>query len=128
MTGVDPLPMMKWKPIVENIPNFRIARNKLPNSKKHTFSTKNTFQHTNLCYQFSCKSYVKYHGKWLCYHWKEGNVLFNDAHNTFYLRLYCVRHMVKDHTYSEGGNPLPPHRLLLPISSKGSFTCIPQTG
>ena len=26
--------------------------------------------------------------------WKEGNVLFNDALNTFYLRLYGVRHMV----------------------------------
>ena len=26
---------------------------------------------------------------------KEGNVLFNDALNTFYLRLYGVRHMVK---------------------------------
>ena len=29
------------------------------------------------------------------------NVLFNDALNTFYLRLYDVRHMVKDHTDSE---------------------------
>ena len=28
---------------------------------------------------------------------KEGNVLFNDALNTLYLRLYGVRHMVKDH-------------------------------
>ena len=27
---------------------------------------------------------------------KEGNVLFNDALNTFYLRLYGVRHMVND--------------------------------
>ena len=26
---------------------------------------------------------------------KEGNVLFNDALNTFYIRLYGVRHMVK---------------------------------
>ena len=26
---------------------------------------------------------------------KEGNVLFNDALNTFYLRLYGVIHMVK---------------------------------
>ena len=60
---------------------------------------------------------------------KEGNVLFNDALNTFYLRLYGVRHMVKDHSDSEKGNPLPPHRLLFPISSKGSFICtIPQTG
>ena len=28
----------------------------------------------------------------------EGNVLFNDALNTFYLRLYGVGHMVKDHS------------------------------
>ena len=49
--------------------------------------------------------------------------------NTFYLRLYGVRHMVKDHSDSEKGNPLPPHRLLLSINSKGSFICtIPQTG
>ena len=32
--------------------------------------------------------------------------------------------MVKNHTDSERGNPLPPHRLLFPISSKGSFICI----
>ena len=60
---------------------------------------------------------------------KEGNVLFNNALNTFYLWLYGVRHMVKDHSDSEKGNPLPPHRLLLSINSKGSFICtIPQTG
>ena len=29
--------------------------------------------------------------------------------------------MVKDHSDIEKGNPLPPHRLLFPISSKGSF-------
>ena len=51
---------------------------------------------------------------------KEGNVLFNDAVNTFYLRLYRVRHMVKDHSDSERGNPLPPHGLLFSINSKGS--------
>ena len=60
---------------------------------------------------------------------KEGNVLFNDALNTFYLRLYGVRHVVKYHSDSERGNPLPPHGLLLPINSKGYFICIiPQTG
>ena len=60
---------------------------------------------------------------------KEGNGLFNNALNTFYLRLYGVRDMVKDHSDSEKGNPLPPHRLLFPINSKGSFICtIPQTG
>ena len=51
------------------------------------------------------------------------SVLFNDALNTFYLRLYGVGHMVKDHSDSERGNPLPPHGLLFPISSKGSFIC-----
>ena len=57
-----------------------------------------------------------------------GNVLFNDALNTFYLWLYGVRHMVKDHFDSEKGNPLPPHRLLFPINSKGSFIyTIPHT-
>ena len=60
---------------------------------------------------------------------RERNVLFNDALNTFYLRLYGIRHMVKYHSDSEKGNPLPPHRLLLSINSKGSFICtIPQTG
>ena len=60
---------------------------------------------------------------------RERNVLFNDALNTFYLRLYGVRHMVKDHSDSEKGNPLPPHRLLLSINSKVFFICtIPQTG
>ena len=54
---------------------------------------------------------------------KEGNVLFNNALNTFYLWLYGVRHMVKDHSDSQKGNPLPPHRLLLSINSKGSFIC-----
>ena len=62
--------------------------------------------------------------------WKEdGNVLFNDALDTFHLPLYGVRHMVKDHSDSEKGNPLPPHGLLFPINNKGSFICtIPQTG
>ena len=47
---------------------------------------------------------------------KEGNVLFNDSLNTFYLRLYGVIHMVKNHSDSERGNPLPPHGLLFPIN------------
>ena len=36
---------------------------------------------------------------------KEGRkCLFNDALNTFYLRLYGVGHMVKDHSDSVRGN------------------------
>ena len=57
---------------------------------------------------------------------RERNVLFNNTLNTFfYLQLYGVRHMVKDHSDSEKGNPL----LLLSINSKGSIIwTIPQTG
>ena len=36
--------------------------------------------------------------------------------------------MVKDHSDSERGNPLPPHRLFFPISSKGSFICYTSRG
>ena len=44
---------------------------------------------------------------------EEGNVLFNDSLITFYLRLYGVGHVVKDHSDSERGNQLPPlHGLL----------------
>ena len=44
---------------------------------------------------------------------EEGNALFKDALNRFCLRLYDVGHMVKDNSYSESGNPLPPlHGLL----------------
>ena len=59
----------------------------------------------------------------------EGNVLFNDALNTFYLRLYGVGHMVKDHSDSERGNLLLPHGLLFPISRKVFlYAPPPQTG
>ena len=34
--------------------------------------------------------------------------------------------MVKDHSDSERGNPLPPHGLLFPISSKGSCLYAPS--
>ena len=75
-----------------------------------------------------------YHG--LCYTshgalagMRNSSMGINDTLNTFYLRLYGVRHMVKDHSDSKRGNPLPPHRLLLSINSKSSFICtIPQTG
>ena len=54
---------------------------------------------------------------------KEGNVLFNDAPNTFHLRLYGVRHMVKDHSYNGKRNP-----LLFQINSKDFFLrTIPHT-
>ena len=64
------------------------------------------------------------------HHEREREMFYLTTHSThFILRLYDVRHMVKDHSDSEKGNPLPPHRLLFPINSKGSFICtIPQTG
>ena len=37
-------------------------------------------------------------------HFCERNVLFNDTLNTFYLQLYGVRHMVKDHSDNKKGN------------------------
>ena len=52
--------------------------------------------------------------------WEKGNVSLNDALDAFYLRLYGVGHMVKDHLDSERENPLPPHGLLFPINSKDS--------
>ena len=57
-------------------------------------------------------------------------MIYLTMHSTyFYLRLYGVGHIVKDHSNSERGNPLLPHGLLFPINSKGSFIfTIPQTG
>ena len=54
--------------------------------------------------------------------------LFNDTLNTFNLQLYGIGSMVKNHSDGGSGNLLPPHGLLLPITSKGYFICtIPQT-
>ena len=51
------------------------------------------------------------------------------THSTHFIYGYMASDMVKDNSDSEKGNPLPPHRLLFPINSKGSFICtIPQTG
>ena len=53
---------------------------------------------------------------------KEGNVLFNDAFNTFYLRLYGVGHMVNDHSDRR-------EETCCCHMGKGSFICtIPYTG
>ena len=57
-------------------------------------------------------------------------MLYLTTHSThFYLWIYSVGHIVKDHSDSDKGNLLPPlHGLLFPIISKGSFICtIPQT-
>ena len=65
--------------------------------------------------------------------WKgrmEGNVLFNNSLNTFYLRFYGVGHLVNDHSASESGNLLLPLQgLIFSISSKSLFICtISHTG
>ena len=54
---------------------------------------------------------------------KVGNVLFNDALNTFYLWLYCVGHIEMDYGDSQKRNllMLPIHELFFSISQKGSF-------
>ena len=46
------------------------------------------------------------------------------THSTHFIYGYMASNMVKDHSDSERGNPLLPHELFFPISSKGSFICI----
>ena len=49
--------------------------------------------------------------------------------STHFIYGYMASDMVKDHSDSKKGSTLPPHGLLFPINSKGSFICtIPQTG
>ena len=76
-----------------------------------TVQSMTTYIHTHVQHAVHCVNMVQ-----TCTN--EEHVLFNDALNTFYLRLYGVKHMVKDHSDSERGNPLPPHGLLFLISSK----------
>ena len=57
--------------------------------------------------------YLMMHSTHFTYGRKEGNVLFNNALNTCYLRLYGVRHMLKDHSDSERGNPMLAHAFRL---------------
>ena len=46
-------------------------------------------------------------------HDKERKCLFDDGLNTFYLRLYGVRHMIKNHSDSERRNQLLSLHVLL---------------
>ena len=69
-------------------------------------------------------------GIWLCYS-EEGRreMFYLTTHSTHFIYDYMASDMVKDHSDSEKGNLMPPHRLLFPNNSKGSFICtIPQTG
>ena len=64
-----------------------------------------------------------------CIQWgflRKGKEMFYlTTHWTHFIYGYIASdHMVKNHSDRERGNPLPPHRLLFSISSKGSFICI----
>ena len=109
---VDHLLMMRWV-VGWNLYGGPIELFLIPTSAPQLVMQKNH----GLCYPVYLMVHIK--GR------KEENVLFN----RFYLRLYGVTHMVKDHSDSEKGNLLPPQGLIFVISSKGSFICtIPQTG
>ena len=65
--------------------------------------------------------------------WLRTILIVRKEREMFYLMTHSTHfnygYMASDHSDSEKGNPLPPHRLLFPINSKGSFICtIPQTG
>ena len=56
-------------------------------------------------------------------------MLYLTNHSTYFIYGYMASDMVKDHSDSEKGNPLPPDGLLFSISRNCSFICIiPQTG
>ena len=81
-----------------------------------------TTHSTHFIYYYMASNMVKDHSDS-----KEGRkeMFYLMTHSTHFIYGY----MVKDHSDSERGNPLPPHGLLFPINNKGSFICtIPQTG
>ena len=69
----------------------------------------------SLCSATSSFSCCMRHFSSLCNRRKE--MVYLTMHSTHFIYGY----MVKDHSDSEKGNQLPPHRLLFPINSKGSF-------
>ena len=68
----------------------------------HTLTPHTTYTHTKLTQSilFSIALHIWHTNFW---DWKEGNILFNDTRNTFYLRLYCIGHMVSDHSDTKRG-------------------------
>ena len=44
------------------------------------------------------------------------DIFYLTTHSTHFIYGYMASDMVKDHSDSEKGNPLPPHRLLLSIN------------
>ena len=57
---------------------------------------------------------------------KEGRkeAFYLTMHTSHFIYGYMASDIIKNHSDREKGNPLPPHRLLFLISSKGSFICI----
>ena len=55
-------------------------------------------------------------------------ILFNDALNTFYLRLYGVGHMVNEHSDSEREETRIPTWATLSDWQQGFICIIPQRG
>ena len=55
---------------------------------------------------------------------REREMFYLTTHSTHFIYGYMASDMVKDHSDSEKGNPLPPYRLLLSINNKGYFICI----
>ena len=111
--------LVSWPMQYANVRNINPITMLARNDKTFTFRIKELRFHFSESNFRPVKSF-KFKGK------KEGNVLFNDALNTFYLLLFVVIHMVYDHSDRERErlNPLPSlHGLLFPISSKGSFIC-----
>ena len=94
------------------------------NNKKNTQQTVNTQNTTNTATTTTNQIHKHTHPKLFLNNNNNNNnnedgrkemFLFNDAPNTFYLWLYGIGHMVKDHSDSERQNPLLPHGLLFPV-------------
>ena len=61
-------------------------------------------------------------------HNREREMFYSTTHSTHFIYSYMASDIwFKDHSDSEKGNPLPPHRLVLSINSKGSFICTIST-
>ena len=74
-----------------------------------------------ILYALSHRQDNTYHG--LCYKYSTEVTLEQgpECQKIFKSSISGVGHMVKDHSDSEKGNPLPPHGLLFPINSKVFF-------
>ena len=65
--------------------------------------------------------------KWEAHTRKEGYVLFNNTLNTFYLQLFGLGHILKDHSDSERRSLLPPLYGLNSLSNSKGFVFVPSS-